>query len=138
MTDLEIHLHAIHTNLAQASQHLAKLRQVLADLEQAGMYPGLPAEQWQSRNGGEKDYLYMVFRLAEDGKSYEGPEGKRKVYVGNKAEAIVEARRLAANRQYWSELNTLARSLERWLILRQRETQNLAGETNRWPRVKEL
>lgn len=122
-------LEAINAGLAGALAHRADLAQVLATLEAAGMYPASPSEQWQDRNGSGQ-YLYMLFRLGPDGQ-YQGPDGKRKVYIGKDPERIAEARRLAENRRRWEVVNRAARDLDGWLYLRGSELQSLAGRCQR-------
>lgn len=77
------------------------------------MYPAIPTESWQDRNGTGK-YLYMLFSGNRHG-GYSGPGGKRKLYVGNKPDRITEARRLAANRRRYDELQRARRNLIYWI-----------------------
>ena len=91
----------------------------------------MPSEQWQDRNGSGQ-YLYLLFRLGPDGQ-YQGPDGKRKVYIGKDPDKIAEARRLAENRRRWERVNRAAKDLDNWLYLRGSELQTLAGKCGRWP-----
>lgn len=125
-------LKTINDSLAAALAHRAELAQALAEIEAAGMYPSEPSEQWQDR-GGSGQYLYMLFRLAPDGQTYQGPDGKRKVYVGADPARIAEARRLAANRGRWGQARQAARALDQWIELRQSELHSLAARCDRWP-----
>jgi hypothetical protein len=100
------------------------------------MYDGIPTESWQSRNDSEPRYLYMYFRACRDGRGYEGPDGKRKQYVGVDPARQAEARRLASNRKRWEHLDDAARKLENWLIRRQRELKNVAMFIENWPKVE--
>ena len=90
------------------ANRLAVIGRTMREIEQAGMYAGQPTEQWQDRNGKGR-YLYMLFRTksyySRAHGQYEGPDGKRKLYIGNKPEAIAEARRLAQNRERWNTLD---------------------------------
>ncbi len=131
---IETHLTNIQTYLDLAAERLTALRAQMERLEQEGMYPAIPSEQWQSRNGiEEKRYLYMLFRKGSNGR-YQGPDGKRKVYVGCNPERIAEARRLAANRREYENLNKTVERLEMWINARQREVGNLADRCKSWAR----
>lgn len=84
--------------LGDIAQDIERLEGELADmrlesqvLEKAGMYPGIPSESWQSRNG-KGSYLRMIFPRRTPGMP-------RKLYVGCKEEAVAEARQLAARRR---------------------------------------
>ena len=67
----------------------------IASLEAAGMYESIPAESWESRNGGGR-YLRLVFPQ-HDGQ-------RRKLYIGADPAAIAEARARVERRQRWEEL----------------------------------
>jgi hypothetical protein len=123
----------IRENLSGAAHHLHEILQVMNGLEQAGMYPAIPTEQWQDRDGKGK-YLYMLFR--QDGYGvYTGPDGKRKLYVGADPEKIAEARRLTANRRRWEDLKAAAGKIDRWLKARQCDIEYLARNCQQWPRI---
>lgn len=83
-------------DLERLEGELAAMRLECQALEKAGMYPGIPSESWQSRNG-KGNYLRMVFPRKTVGMP-------RKLYVGNKPEAVAEARQLAARRHRWEQL----------------------------------
>jgi hypothetical protein len=121
----------IRENLAGAAHRLHEISQVMNGLEQTGMYPAIPTEQWQDRDGKGK-YLYMLFRQDRNG-VYTGPDGKRKLYVGTDPEKIAEAHRLAANRRRWEELRAAARQLDIWLKARQGDMEHLARNCQQWP-----
>jgi hypothetical protein len=67
-----------------------------ASLEAAGMYDEVPAESWETRNGGGR-YLRLVFP------QHEG--ARRKVYVGSYPSAIAEARGRVERRKRYEELS---------------------------------
>jgi len=69
----------------------------LADLEAQGVDEAVPAESWETRNGGGK-YLRLVFPT--DRKTGQ----RRKVYVGAYPSAIAEARARVERRRRWEEL----------------------------------
>jgi hypothetical protein len=133
--------------IEQALAHLKQIKARMTQLEKAGMYPGVPKEQWQDRNAlrndeepekeREKNYLYMIFRQASGRtvQTYEGPEGKRKVYVGSDPRKIAEARQMAANRVEWDQLNQAASALESWLSQRRSELREQKRRASDWPRV---
>lgn len=56
----------------------------------------------------------------------------RKLYIGNKPEAITEARRLAANRRRWEELEQASIQLERFLRMMRCELASLADRVARY------
>lgn len=106
-------IQSIQAAILGAFEHLGEIETGLSHLEAAGMYPAVPTEQWQRRNGNG-EYLYMIFRKGKNGE-YQGPDGKRKVYIGCKAEAIGEARRLAANRRKYERLTAQRNEVIRWI-----------------------
>jgi len=67
----------------------------IASLEAAGMYEAIPAESWETRNGGGR-YLRLVFPQ-HDGQ-------RRKLYIGAYPSAIAEARAKVERRKRWEEL----------------------------------
>jgi len=99
-----------------AYHHLEDIEAAIAQVGE--MYPAIPAESWQDRNGKGR-YLYMLFPSNGNG-AYTGPDGKRKLYVGNKPERIEAARRLAANRRRYEELQRARRNLRYWIDARNR------------------
>jgi hypothetical protein len=124
-------LACIGDNLAAAREHLGSIELAMDSLAAAGMYPAVPTEQVQARNG-RGQYLYMLFRRNEDG-SYQGPGGRRKVYIGCDAERIAEARRLAENRKKYEVLLRMARDLEEWLEVHHDQVGELSIRCERWP-----
>lgn len=100
----------ISQDLERLEIGLAEMRERRERLEVAGMYPAVPTESWETRNGSETKYLRMVF-------GRDRPAGwSRKKYVGCKPEAILEARRLASNREKWKRLDREVGALERFLL----------------------
>jgi DNA repair exonuclease SbcCD ATPase subunit len=125
----------IQEGIKAAEAHLETLNQAMTRLEDAGMYPAVPTEQWQSRNDSPPIYLYMIFRFDHRRGGYAGPAGKRKVYVGNKEERIAEARRLAKNRRLWEQLRRTASQLKTWLSSTERDIENLRRQAGNWPHL---
>ena len=78
------------------------------------MYPAVPTETWESR-GLDRRYMYMIFPCIEG--QYQGPDGQRKLYIGNKPENIGLARRRAADRERYEQLLKVREAHEKWLIL---------------------
>lgn len=110
----------IAQELERLEGNLIDLQQECQQLEQAGMYPAIPTESWEKREGGKSKYLRMVF-------PHRTPGMRRKVYIGCKPDAIAEARRLAANRQRWEELDRAKTTLERFLSTMRGELGRIAG-----------
>jgi hypothetical protein len=119
-------LQTIHEEMAQAKAHLAEVRSTIEAVEEAGVCLAVPSEQWQRRKGGPKRYLYMLFGTNRHTGRYEGPHGRRKLYVGCRAENIAEARRLAENRRRWEELERTAKVLDGWISTMECKVQSLA------------
>ncbi len=113
--------------LDEAAVRLRGLKEEMEGLEKSGMYPAVPTEQWQSRNGSGRRYLYMLFRYSRAMGGYSGPGGKRKVYVGCKEERIAEARRLVENRLRWEEVEKEVRRVEWWVTGFRRDLKKLVG-----------
>jgi len=99
--------------MIDARGRLIQIAQQKMILEGKRMYPSVAKEQWQDRNGKGK-YLYMIFRLDRRG-GYQGPDGKRKLYVGNKAARIDESRAMNENRRQFEDLEREERLIRRWL-----------------------
>jgi hypothetical protein len=133
---LKEELDHIYKQIELARLHVAQIEEAMFALKAAGMYPSVPTEQWQSRNGGEANYLYMLFRWDNLQGGYSGPQGKQKIYVGNKPERIEEARRLARNRRRWEELERARGQLSRWLARIESEVHDLASQAGDWPKVE--
>lgn len=132
LTNVDPFLETIREQLQAAQDHLALVCQEMVRLEGAGMYPSVPHEQWQTRNGGEARYLYMLFRAGRDGE-YLGPDGKRKVYVGCDQDKITEARRLKKNRLVYDRLERLSDNLHHWITREVFAVRHLADQTRHWP-----
>jgi hypothetical protein len=122
---------AVHSYDA-ARAHLAQLKDALLALEDAGMYPSLPSETWDTRRGKPTQYLYMLFPFIPGG-GYRGPNGKRKLYVGCKPHRIAEARRLASNRRLYDHLKLKEHALTYWLSAHLRRAQNLCHDFDNFP-----
>jgi hypothetical protein len=114
----------ISQDLERLEGELANRRMESQALEKAGMYPAIPTESWQPRNG-KGNYLRMVFPRGT-------PGVQRKEYVGNKPEAITEARRLAANRRRWEELERASTQVEAFLGGIRYELGTIAGRLARY------
>jgi len=125
---------AVHSYDA-AKSHLAQLKDALLALEDAGMYPSLPTETWTTRRGKPTQYLYMLFEFIPGG-GYRGPNGKRKLYVGNKPHRIAEARRLAENRRRYDSLKRKENALTFWLRAKLLSAQHLCHDFDAFPYVR--
>lgn len=131
---MDEHLSTIREQLLKADEHLAAIRQAMAALKAAGMYPAVPLrEGWETR--GDVEYMWYYFSMGHNGRDYQGPGGKRKVYVGRDPQKIAAARQMAQNRRRWEELQQTASGLDGWLKSRHRELGRLAVDTRRWPRA---
>ena len=119
----------IAQDLERLEGDLADLQKECQRLEKAGMYPAVPTESWEGRNGGETKYLRMIFPKST-------PGVRRKEYIGCKRSAIAEARRLATNRQRWEELDRAKIQLERFLRIIRNELARIA-ERAAYYRVRE-
>jgi len=90
--------------LQELADHFAALDRLraewqaeIASLEAQGVDEAIPAESWETRNGGGK-YLRLVFPT--DRKTGQ----RRKVYIGADPSAIAEARAKVERRRRWEEL----------------------------------
>lgn len=124
-----------HIDLAQA--HLDDIEAAMATLREAGMYPSVPTESWESRNGSDPIYLIMVFPKAPH-PDYLSPTGKRKVYIGKKADKIANAQRLAYNRSAWETLGWKADKLTSHIGRMIIKAENLRNACKLWPHVPDL
>jgi hypothetical protein len=123
-------LHLINVSLLDARQHLAEVESVMAAIEAAGMYPAVPTEAWKNDS-----YLYMRFADRVNGLEL---DAKNRLYIGTKADKIIEARRLAENRRRWEQLNSARRSLQGWLAQREDDIKQLRRAASTWKKVGDL
>jgi len=85
--DCNATLETINQNIDQARQRQDELRKIMEAAEAAGLYYHAPRQKWENRGSGR--YLYLHFH--SDGRGgYTGPDGKRKVYVGNDPDVVAE------------------------------------------------
>jgi hypothetical protein len=117
MTARNERLEGISKLLDSLEAHADAIQKLLTGLEAEGMYPAIPTESFQKRNGSDTNYLYMMFGRSRRTGLYEGPEGKRKLYVGCKPNAIETARQLVENRRLFDQL-TAHRKQIYWKIER--------------------
>lgn len=124
IANLQAKIKQIETNIQIAQGRLDDVTNALELLEAVGMYPAEAREQWQTRPNSEGQYLYMLFRKNRHGE-YEGPGGKRKVYVGADPEKIAEARRLNQNRLSHDKLSSKRWELQRWISNQEYELRRI-------------
>jgi len=86
---------------------LLDMRQESQELEKSGMYPAIPSESWQPRNG-KGSYLWMIFPRGTS-------DMPRMLYIGNKPEAVTKARQFAARRRRWEELDRAIKEVRYFL-----------------------
>lgn len=144
MSDLQATIDCIEGNLARANDLANRIEQAQAEIERNGMYPAVASEQYQQRPNGQADYLYMVFRTNGEG-DYEGPGGKRKLYIGADPEKQAAARRLNVNRMRFDKLTRRRQDVSYWITGQRRTLNNLltglnqlAADTADLPSVPEL
>lgn len=131
----------IQANIQAAKDHLALISAAMETLKISGMYPAIPHFQWQRREeAGEARYLYLVFRQNGDG-AYQGPDGKKKIYIGADPTKIEEAKRLTRNRQTWEKLKEHHNRLSSYITLCEGKLLQLESQADttlhysqQWPR----
>jgi hypothetical protein len=124
-------LRQIRDEMVRLESALAGMRLQMERLEEAGMYPAVPSESWESRSNsthGEARYLRLVFPSRAP--------GPRKVYVGCDPAKITEARKRASNRRAWEWLDREATRLDRFLRMQRAGLERVAREVSRYE-VKE-
>lgn len=99
----------IKHNIEVARRIRANLIAKIEELEKAGFYYPRPREDWQERESGQ--YLYLHFHSDGNG-AYAGPNGKRKIYIGNKAQKIAEAQAMIGRGAEWRDAKNKARDLK--------------------------
>lgn len=114
-------------DLARLECGLVDMKIEALRLEAVGMWPAVPSESWEARNGGDAVYLRLVFPVRK------GPGGQRKVYVGRDPAKVAAARRKTANRLRWEELDRAIAKLE--MLLRSVEAR-LAVERSQLARYE--
>lgn len=141
MTSLDHTIKLINTNIAAAQDHLTEILEAMQLLQGAGMYPAIPHFQWQRREEmGEAKYLYLIFRQNSDG-SHQGPDGRKKIYIGADPANIEEAKRLVRNRERWEQLGQQSIKLRGWITITEKRLSDLERqsllilkESQEWPR----
>lgn len=123
-------LEQIQDQIERAEQLDAAIRADITALESAGMYPAVPAEQWQTRPNGQSEYLYLIFKQDERG-NYTGPGGKRKLYIGADQGKIDRARQMVANRVRFEQLHQYSRDLKSHINNALREVEALDRQAGR-------
>jgi hypothetical protein len=126
-------LHDTAGNIHDAERYLQDLQIAARAIEEAGMYPSVPSEQWQDREGSGK-YLYMLFKTDRSG-NYLGPDGARKIYVGNKQEKIAAARRMAENRDRYERITRCIDDLKSYMRRQKFNAQRLLIDVADYPRT---
>jgi hypothetical protein len=129
-------LEAINQHLTKACEYLRDLYLAQLKLEDTGLYPAVPTEEWQSRNDGG-DGLYLHFPGKHDG-TYRGPEGQQTIYIGTDPEQIAEARRRVENRRRYEQLLAAALDLHEWLCRYRDQLEVEAIIAKYWPRAEVL
>lgn len=124
MTNLNATIAAIEANLEQAKARLTDIETAMEFLHNQGMYPCAATEQWQTRPNGQSEYLYMIFSSDGNG-GYQGPDGKRKIYVGADPERIAAAKRMNINRREYNLLARYKQSLIWWIQGHRRSLDSL-------------
>lgn len=118
----------IKIEIKKAKTTQASLAQQMAELGKA-IYPQIPHFQWQDR-GGDSKYLFLTFRKTENG-SYGGPDGKKKLYIGNDPEKILQAQQMAVNTINYKELDDTIRRLRWWISSREGDIEALHRKADR-------
>ncbi len=121
----------ISQDLERLEMELAEMREQRERLEEAGMYPGIPTESWQSRNGSETEYLRLIFpRGTPDIPA--GSGGRKRLYIGCDPAKIEEARRMVANREQWEGVDREVAKLEHFLDMRKARLEGVAWDLARY------
>lgn len=128
-------LTGILADLARLEAGLVVIRESMAELEAAGMYPGVPTESWETRTNtthGEARYLRMLFSIGVL------PNGKRKLYVGADPARQRTAKLKASRRLRWERLEAERVRLERFLRMTRSSIGGVAGSVRRYRIPEEL
>lgn len=122
-------LHGILEHLVRLRTGLLAIKKAMAELEAAGMWPGVPVELWEGReNTGYKEKCYL--RLSFPKGALGG--GRRKLYIGRDKEKIRVAREKAARRRQWEGLEKERVRLERFLRMTRSGLEREAGSVQRY------
>lgn len=123
------------TDLARLEVGLVVIRQEMAELEAAGMFPAVPTELWETRTNtqhGEARYLRLGFSTGAL------PGGRRKLYIGCDLKKITRARQMASRRLRWEALEAERVKLERFLRMTRSVLEREAGSVSRYEIPEEL
>lgn len=113
----------IMEQVARLEAGLVAMKFEMGRLEADGMYPAIPTgEVWEKG----KRYLRLTFPCG----TLLG--GRRKLYVGCDPVKIQEARKKAANRRRWEELDDEIERLERYLWMTRGNLERVAGSAKRY------
>ena len=104
---------------------LQKRKQLTAEMDalEPETYPQRPNFQWQDR-GAENKYLYLTFRQTDTG-GYGGPDGRRKIYIGNNPEKIERARQRAINTINYQRMSDALRRLDVFILSTEWEMEKM-------------
>jgi len=92
-------LHSIDAAVLQIETERKKSLNAMTKLKAAGMYNAPASESWETRGLSDTRYLFLVFPC--NGNSYDGPDGKRRLYVGCDSCKIANARAMNKRRGVW-------------------------------------
>lgn len=106
-------LRKINAEIEKAKEEVGEIEAEQAGLIELGMYQQVPRVEWQSRNGSDANYMYLVFTMDQNGK-YPSPKGKRKQYIGANYRKQQHAAVKIDRRQRWERLERKRIELERW------------------------
>lgn len=115
-------------NIDAARERLQEVKDQIYFIDSVGRYPAKARESWQTKKNSPYKYLYMTFRKSRKGDDcYQGPDGKRKIYVGSEVDtdAIADARRLNQNYTTWLKLKAVERQIANWILGREHEVREL-------------
>ena len=137
MTEIETrHILAKIANELQGAQlHLIAIQDTLATLESAGMYPAVPRLAWEQKNG-QGEYLYLYFKVKPYNRGHEGPDGKRKVYIGIDPAKQADALRQVENRRRWETLKEAERRLMGQIARAERDIGHVLQVFLQWSKVE--
>lgn len=122
-------LAGIRDGLLGLEAALLAIKKSMAELEAAGMWPGVPLEVWEDRDNtshGEKRYLRLKFKKGA------WPDGRRGLYIGCKPDKITAARQKAARRRRWEALEAERERLDRFLRMTRSSIGGVAGQVQRY------
>jgi hypothetical protein len=126
-------LDQIRERIARARRHYRAIVAAMQAIEDAGMWPAVPGESWETRRQNP-DWQYLRLRWHQDADGrWDGPHGRRTTYIGSDPDRVALAQAWIRNRRRWERLERERHRLWTWLNLQAAELRQIAARADSYP-----